>query len=156
MFDPVPPDIAIQRQVEEAIEAGHPLPRWGWKTPEGYMGATGAERILGWQKIRIAETLCLLPSRGRCSGCGAVAEHRHTEIYQRPLFSPGVCRSCHFHIHRRFARPDRWQGFLEERVEPQSWFRSFSLAPITRELAMQIAAEADLVRALSRLGAGQR
>ena len=156
-FGEVPPqDVLIEREVDNAIREGFVLPRWGWKTPAPYNGATGAERVLGWQKIRIAELLGLLSPRGRCSGCGNVAEHRHTEIYQRALFSLGACRACHFQVHRRFARPERWRDFLAERVEPQSWFRSFPVAPLTREEAVWIAAEDDLVRALSRYSEDRR
>ena len=49
---PLPLDIVIQRQTEDAIAAGRPLPRWGWKAPASYNGCTGAERIEGWQKVR--------------------------------------------------------------------------------------------------------
>lgn len=154
--DTPPQDVLIEREVDRAIREGFPLPRWGWKTPGPYQGSTGTERVQGWQKVRIAEMLGLLPPRGRCSGCGEVAEHRHTELYRRPLFSLGVCRSCHLHVHRRFARPDRWQNVLKGRIEPQSWFRAFSLAPMSRQDAVGVASEADLVSALRRFSEAQR
>lgn len=156
-FGDTPPcDILIAREVDRAIREGFALPRWGWKTPGPYQGSTGAERVQGWQKVRIAEMLGLLPPRGRCSGCGGGAEHRHTENYMRALFSLPVCRSCHLHVHRRFARPDHWQDLLKMRIGPQSWFRTFSIAPMSRQDAVAVASEADLISALRRYSEGQR
>lgn len=146
--DSLPEDVLIEHKVDEAIREGFTLPRWGWKVPAAYNGSTGAERVLGWQKVRIAEMLGLLPSQGRCSGCGGEAAHKHCELYQRPITSLDVCRSCHFQVHRRFAHPDRWLSFLDQCVEPQSWFRWFSLRPLSRKEAFRIASEADPISAL--------
>ena len=151
-----PEDVLIRRRVDAAIRAGFPLPRWGWKTPAPYQGASGAERVRAWQKVMVAEQLGLMPPRERCSGCGEAADHFHHEIYLRELSCQPVCRSCHYHVHKRFARPQHWLLFLNERVEPQSWFWAFSLAPISRQDAIEIASEADLVSALRRFSEHQR
>lgn len=151
-----PLDLVIERKVDEVITQGFPLPRWGWAVPGPYQGSTGAERVLGWQKMRVAETLSFLPPRRECSGCGDQAHHRHQEIYQRSLFCPAICRSCHYQVHKRFDRPEEWKRLLEAKVDPASWFWTFPRKPITRDQAMQVAAEADLVSALRRLSSAQR
>lgn len=149
----LPDDVLMEQRVDDAIRNGFALPRWGWKVPAPYNGSTGAERVLGWQKVRVAEMLGLLPPRDRCSGCGGLAAHKHCELYQRPLTSLDVCRSCHFQVHRRFTDPDRWVRFVHDRVEPQSWFRWFSLRPISSADAFRIASEPDLVSALRHYSA---
>ena len=146
--DPAPIDIQIERQVDQAILDGWPLPRWGWAIPGPYQGSTGAERVLGWQKMRIAEMMGLLERRLECSGCGAQAHHRHQEIYQRSLFCPAVCRSCHYRIHKRFMRPVEWSEFLQREVLEQSWLWCLPESPLNRAEALRIAASTDLLTAL--------
>lgn len=150
MFDTLPPDIVIQRQVEEAIAAGHPVPRWGWKMPLTYGGCTGAERIAGWQKVRIAEQHEWVRREGFCSVCHvANAEHFHAENYLRPIAVKRVCRSCHFHIHRRFGDPERWRRFLAVRARPGDWALSLWTVEPDRLQAKRIAAAPDIFAALA-------
>jgi len=152
MFDPVPPDIVIQRQVEEAIALGHPLPRWGWKTPVAYNSSTGAERIAGWQKVLIAERLGLLSRGGRCSVChSASAEQFHSEVYLRSVAVRSVCRSCHYRVHRRFVDPNGWHVFLGGRARLGDWALCLRTFELDRQQAEQVASARDVFAALAEL-----
>ncbi|MBT2132707.1 hypothetical protein KK137_00035 [Croceibacterium sp. LX-88] len=148
--DDFPEDVLIQMQVEKAIAAGHPLPRWGWGTPRPYNGSSGIERIMGWQKLRIAEQLRLLIPANCCSICRTSgAEHRHAECYFRPLAIKQVCRSCHFRVHRRFFDPPRWRAFVEEHSRPGDWAISLRTIELNRDEAIQIAAAPDIFASLA-------
>ena len=151
---PLPLDIVIQRQTEDAIAAGRPLPRWGWKAPASYNGCTGAERIEGWQKVRIAEQLGLL-SRGRfCSLCHtARAEQFHAENYLRPIAVKAVCRGCHFRVHRRFVDPSGWRLFLKERVRAGEWALCLQTMELTRPEIEQVALARDIFAEIKKLRA---
>lgn len=150
---PVPPDIVIERAVDEIIQAGHPLPRWGWPVPGPYNGATGLERVGAWQKVRIAERCGLLDRPRDCCLCRKEdAAHRHAEIYHRPLTSQPVCRSCHFHIHRRFARPDDWCELLQRHPDAQPWVKALRITELSRSEALRIAQRPDVFVALSGCG----
>ena len=131
---PLPLDIVIQRQTEDAIAAGRPLPRWGWKAPASYNGCTGAERIEGWQKVRIAEQLGLL-SRGRfCSLCHtARAEQFHAENYLRPIAVKAV--------------------FLKERVRAGEWALCLQTMELTRPEIEQVALARDIFAEIKKLRA---
>lgn len=150
-FGAAPPDdILIEREVESAIASGHLLPRWGWAVPQSYNGSTGHERIAGWQKVRIAEHLGLLRRGQFCSVCHiAKVEHWHHEIYARPMTAMSVCRSCHFHVHRRFVDPDRWHAFLSERARAGDWTLSLRTVELDRHEASRIAASPDIFAALA-------
>ena len=77
----VPPDILMQRAVERAIRNGASLPKWGWPTPRPYNGATGDERIRGWQITWLATRLGHLASPRACSVRGSKSNvHRHSEL----------------------------------------------------------------------------
>lgn len=145
----IPHDILVERQVEEAIAAGHPVPRWGWPRPGSYNGSCGVARVVGWQKLRVAEDLGLLQPRQHCSACGwARAEHRHTELYLRPLVSMPICRSCHAMLHRRFSHPSRWREFVQKRCDGQGWVTSLRLVELGRDEAERIAVASDIFAAL--------
>lgn len=153
----VPPDILIEREVDRAIEAGCPMPRWGWPIPGPYQGATGHERIAGWQKLRIADQRGLLSLGDACGLCGSPdAPQRHTEIYFRALTSKPICRSCHFHIHRRFKRPDEWRLRIRQSPMAETWVRQLRTTELTRDDAMAIAVQRDVFAALTnpRRGTG--
>lgn len=125
-------DIAVEHRVDEAIAAGHVLPRWGWPAPRPYNGVTGKLRILAWQKIQIACRNGWMPWPSQCSVCGRGDKlHHHTENYLRPIFSLSICMSCHFRLHRRFQSSVAWLQFLEG-VHPQSWIQSIA----SRELIL--------------------
>lgn len=132
----VPPDILAQQEVEQAIRNGASLPRWGWPTPRPYNGATGVERIHGWQITLIARRVGLLAPPRACSVCGKTSHlHFHSELYGRPLLAKPICRSCHFHVHRRFRRPDDWQSFLAGR-HTGNWTQRIPVRELTRSDAM--------------------
>jgi len=150
--DPAPVDIQIERQVDQAIRDGHSLPRWGWARPAPYNAHSGAERIFGWQKMMIAERLGLLGKRGTCTVCAIRrADHRHTESYMRAMVSPSVCRSCHFHVHRRFRDPGRWMRFVAEVVVADSWATKIKPFELDRQTAIHIAHHPDIFTALAEL-----
>jgi hypothetical protein len=136
--------------VEQAIAAGHRLPRWGWPTLRHYNGCTGEERIAGWKKVRIAEAFGLLRRDGTCSVCHRVAaEQFHAESYLRPMVVRQVCRSCHLRIHRRFSDPAGWHSFLSQRARPGGWAVSLRTIELDRQEAERIAAASDIFAALA-------
>jgi len=135
-----PPDILIEREVDRAIENGFRVPRWGWPIPGPYNGATGHERIIGWQKVRVAEDLGLLGTRQQCGLCRALAApQKHVENYFRPLTSQSICRSCHFHIHRRFKQPHEWRTRVMQAVNADDWIARLLTVEMTRNEAMLMA-----------------
>ena len=154
-YDDVPPDVAIEQAVDRAIAEGLRLPRWGWPTPGPYNGATGGERIIGWQKVRIAQCLGLLENSGRCGLCGSCdAAHLHAELYFRALLVKSICRSCHFHIHKRFQRPDLWAEKLVQFPTAQSWVRALPPVELSRAEALVLGRQPDAFAALSRTAQG--
>jgi hypothetical protein len=135
----LPEDVLRQREVEEAMGRGAFVPRWGWAIPRPYNGYTGAERIKGWQIVRVAQRMGLLERPRACSVCGRTSNlHHHSELYGRPLLAQPICKSCHFHVHRRFRLPDGWQAFVGKQRECQWIVR---LAPVelarTEALALE-------------------
>ena len=147
----VPPDILIEREVEQAIAEGAFVPRWGWPTPRPYNGATGEERIVGWQKVAVARSLRLITRTGACTVCGAPAGGmRHSEIYARPLTAQPICRSCHFKVHRRFKDPERWIAFIEA-VPAADWVYCLLTRELTRSEMLEIAKEPDVFAALASI-----
>ena len=153
MGDPeqdLPPDMLVERQVDEAIAAGVPVPRWGWPIPRSYNGFTGRERVLGWQKLRVAQRLGLAQREPMCSVCWtAEATQNHTELYARPIISMDVCRSCHFRIHRRFVDPGQWRALLRQRGHEANWASSLRIVELDRQEAMRIASAHGIFNALS-------
>ena len=139
----VPPDIEIELLVDQEIAKGCALPRWGWPTPGPYNGATGALRIAGWQKVRIATQRGLLGWPRTCSVCRATTGlHRHAELYGRPMLAKPICRSCHFYVHRRFNRPDEWTTFLA-RHEKVGWISRLRLGELTVAEGRALEAQID-------------
>ena len=136
--DDVPEDVRRQREVEEAIRRGAFVPRWGWAVPRSYNGYTGAERIRGWQIIRVAQRMGLLERPRACSVCGRTSHlHHHSELYGRPLLSQPICKSCHFHVHRRFRLPDQWQTFVRQYDDCQ-WVARIATTELTRTEALAL------------------
>ena len=154
MGDPepdLPRDMLVERQVDDAIAAGVPVPRWGWPIPRSYNGFTGRERVLGWQKLRVAQRLGLAQREPICSVCRrADATQDHTELYARPILSMPVCRSCHFRIHRRFFDPGQWHALLRRRAGEADWASSLRTVELDRQEAMRIAAEPDIFASLAK------
>lgn len=148
--DDVPPDILIKQAVDRAILAGLALPRWGWPVPRAYNGFLGAERIAGWQRLRIAERLGLIAFGPQCAICKeAIASQKHVEIYSRWATVIPVCRSCHFHIHRRFVDPSGWQNLLHRCRTEIRWANALGTTELSRAEADIIAEKPDVLAALA-------
>ncbi len=133
-------DVEIERLVDHEIARGCPLPRWGWPIPGSYNGATGEERISGWQKVRIACRKGWLPEASACSICGRGGSglHFHTENYFIPLLTMPICRSCHYRVHRRFSDPHGWVGFLL--AHPSClWIAAISRIELSRHQSLLLA-----------------
>lgn len=144
-----PPDQVIEAQVDVAISDGYPLPRWGWPTPRTYNGATGEERVRGWQKVQIGKRLGLLTLSPTCDVCASQsAQGSHTCIYFRPMTTKPVCKSCHFAIHRRFSDPDKWLERLAH-LPAARWVHAIPLVELTRTEALEIAKAFDVFDALA-------
>ncbi len=140
-----PPDVALELRVTEAIAAGARLPRWGWPLPGPYNGATGQERVAGWQLVHLAELLGWLVRPRSCSVCQDSRRlHLHTENYFRPMCVRTVCQTCHFCLHRRFRSPGRWLAMAAGAPASGDWARRIALSELTREAAMCNAAQPDL------------
>jgi len=147
----LPQDKIIAAQVEEAIRNGAALPRWGWPTPPCYNGAIGDGRISGWQRVWLARKLGLLNQAAVCGVCrDAQPAHFHCEIYARPLTSQSVCRSCHFHIHRRFKKPAEWEARVGD-LPVTAWVRALLTIELGRATMLQVADEEDVFAALTKI-----
>lgn len=147
----LPTDLIVERAVDAAIAQGAFLPRWGWPTPRSYNGATGAERIRGWQKVVVARNLGLLPKVDQCEVCNAdQSAGSHTEVYHRCMTTKPVCRLCHFQIHRRFRDPDRWMEFLSA-MPAADWVHSLLTRELSRSEMLEVARQHDVFAALRHL-----
>lgn len=145
-----PPDILTEQEVDRAIAAGFRLPRWGWPTPGPYNGAKGVERIVAWQKVRVAQFLGLIEEEHHCGLCRSrEAAHLHGEIYFRPLAVRAICRSCHFHIHKRFQRPDLWVMKMAAFPGAAEWVRALRTIELSRSEALAIAGCPDVFAAIA-------
>lgn len=139
-----PADVALERRVTEAIATGASLPRWGWPLPSPYNGATGQERVAGWQLVHLAEQLGWLVRPRSCSICQESRRlHLHTENYFRPMRVRPVCQTCHFCLHRRFRSPDRWLTLIAKVPASGKWAARILLTELTREAAICSAARPD-------------
>lgn len=135
-----PADVALELQVSEVIAAGAQLPRWGWPLPRPYNGATGQERVAGWQLVRVAELQGWLVRSSSCSICeGRERLHLHTENYFRPMRVRSVCQQCHFCLHRRFRHPARWLQLLHDAARSAGWAREIGLDELSRSEALRLA-----------------
>ena len=134
----LPPDQIIEARVDAIIARGAPLPRWGWKVPGSYNGATGLERVAGWQKVQIACRENWMPWPTQCSICGHDKHlHHHVEIYFRPMMAEQICRSCHYRVHRRFVDGQSWLACIPDRYS--GWALQIPLVEFTRSEAQAIA-----------------
>lgn len=150
-MDHTPHDLEIERAVDEAIAQGAFLPRWGWPTPRSYNGATGAERITGWQKVAVARNLGLIARTAPCDVCGQSAgSMRHGEIYARPLAAQPICRACHFKVHRRFVDPVGWEQFMSP-MPAADWVHSLLTRELSRPEMLEVARQPDVFAALRHL-----
>jgi hypothetical protein len=122
-----------------------------WPTPRAYNGASGAERIRGWQKVAVARNLGLIARTAPCDVCGQPAgSMRHGEIYARPLAARPICRSCHFTLHRRFGDPVGWEQFLSA-MPAADWVHSLLTRELLRAEMLEVAGQPDVFEALRRI-----
>lgn len=99
--------------------------------------------------MRVAEAIGLISREGPCTVCHiAAVEAFHAECYFRALAIKGVCRSCHFRVHRRFLDPEGWRAFLSDCARADDWSTSLLVREISREEAMLLAAQPDIFAAL--------
>jgi hypothetical protein len=142
--DVLPMDVALGVRVDEAIAAGARLPRWGWPTPGPYNGATGQERVSGWQRLYLAEAAGWLDRPASCSICGRSGRiHLHTENYFRALFARALCQQCHFCLHRRFRSPQRWLSLIAAAPASVEWVYRVGMIELTREAAIALSQRSD-------------
>ena len=138
--EPVSADMVILSKVEDAVRNGARLPRWGWPIPPSYNGATGQERIAGWQRLHLAQDQGWIPRPISCSICYcAIRLHAHTENYFRPLLVQPICQRCHFCLHRRFRSRDPWLALLVRAPPSADWARKIGLDELTRTTAIFLA-----------------
>jgi hypothetical protein len=138
------PDLVLSRSINAAVLAGALLPKWRWAMLGPYNGATGEERIAGWQQLRLAELLGWLDRRTRCSLCGGSKRiHHHSENYFRPLHVRALCQACHFCLHRRFRAPEAWLMLVAEQTAPDHWACRISLTELSRETSLALAQQFD-------------
>jgi hypothetical protein len=138
-------DLEIEWEVERAVRQGARLPHWGWPVPGPYNGATGQERIVSWQKLRIACAQGWLKEPDQCSICTTRQKpiHYHAENYLRGLFVQPICRTCHFILHRRFAQPDPWLALIDRHGCTDGWPGRIAMQELRRDQALQMAERAD-------------
>jgi len=141
---PTPLDVALGLRIDAAIAGGARLPRWGWGVPGPYNGATGPERVVGWQRVHLAERFGWLIRAAECSICRSTQRlHLHTENYFREMCVRSICQKCHFCLHRRFRDPAQWRGLIVDAPASAAWARSISLTELTRDAAMCLARQHD-------------
>ena len=135
------PDILVELKVNDVIANGVRLPRWGWKVPGSYNGASGRERIVGWQKIILACRAGWLAWPSICSICDRnINIHYHVENYLRPIYARPVCRPCHYRLHRRFVEPEPWQLLA---CRHGGWAATISTAELDRPTLCRLAQKAN-------------
>lgn len=117
-------DQAIEQVVREALADGTiRRPAWNWKLPRNYNGFTAEQRIAGWQIVKAAISLKLIPYPSRCSIClKSPAGQMHNEDYSRPILAKPICPSCHRILHQRFKYPDTWDALQQLHGYPGAWF----------------------------------
>lgn len=118
-------DLKLQQIVEQMIADGEATPpKWGWPLPRPYRQFSGEDRVRGWQIVKVAEKLGLIPEARQCTICAATSGRieRHNEDYSRPLLAKPICRSCHQKLHLRFRYPDQWRRHVEKHGDGAQWF----------------------------------
>lgn len=122
-------DLAIQKKVEQAVEKGHrQWPQWSYAVPKPYNGASGPQRIAGWQRVWLACHMGLIPFPKLCSICGSPRNVQyHNEDYFRPLQAKPVCAGCHRVLHMRFRNPDAWLALVARYGQTGKWFSNLTM-----------------------------
>ena len=129
-------DLKIEQFARSAIAEGTVrAPQWRWKAPKAYNGFSGEERIAGWQIVKVAIKLKLIPYPSRCSIClKSPAGQMHNENYARPIQAKPICPSCHRILHQRLKHPARWQKLQELHGYTGAWFVELSNEAIDEDL----------------------
>lgn len=109
-------------------------PYKGW-----YNGFTMEERRAVNPLLRAARAQGLLNSPNECSICGTfqsvdapIRMEWHLEDYRDYLRPYAICHRCHWALHSRFERPQRWQ-FLLATCPRDSWVRMLSMDPVSKQ-----------------------
>ena len=123
-------DLKIEQLVDAAIASGSATPpEWKWPIPGAYNGADGKMRVTGWQKVKVAISLGLVPPPNVCSIClRSPAGQMHNEDYFRPLQAKPICFSCHRTLHGRFKNPVRWERLAQRNAHEEAWFLKIASA----------------------------
>ena len=108
-------------------------PYKGW-----YNGFTMAERRAVNPLLRAARASGLLDAPQTCSICSimqsAVAPIRmewHLEDYRHYLRPYAICHSCHWALHARFDRPQRWMSLIAN-CRNNSWVHQLTMDPASK------------------------
>jgi hypothetical protein len=123
-------DQELQHKIEQLIVDGKvDLPKWPWPLPRRYRQFSGEDRVRGWQIVKIAEKLGLIPKATQCTICGTASGRieRHNEDYSRPLLAKPICRSCHRKLHLRFRYPDQWVRHVSKHGDGAQWFEHLEM-----------------------------
>lgn len=133
-------DRDLERQVDQLVADGFPIPRWGWPVLGYYNGVSGRDRILGWQKAQVAKRSGLLGWPQMCSICGNRNNlQMHNENYYRPLNGRPICKSCHYVLHRRFKAPTAWLNLSARYAFAGAWHTNISMAELTEQQSRWLA-----------------
>lgn len=118
-------DQLVERMVDDAIAQGRVTPpEWVWPLTKPYNGASGEQRVLGWQKVKVAMTMRLMPWPKQCSIClvSGKGMQYHNENYFRPLQAKPICPGCHRTLHRRYREPRPWRMLVARCNYEGAWF----------------------------------
>ena len=134
-LDPEWDDLAVLRQVEEAVASGRiVLPEKRYPDGPPYNGASGAERTLGGKLFRASQRMGLTPWYDQCSICGRRGRCQyHNEDYSRPCNAKPICQPCHRTLHRRFRHSGPWLDLVAlhgPRWPVTMWFETLSMIEV--------------------------
>lgn len=133
-------DREVQKIVQCAFDNGYKIPQWMYPPLPSYNGASGEQRVRGWQYSRAARWMKLIPQPTMCSICGKTGRLQyHNENYFRPLQVKPVCHGCHRTLHRRFKQPAPWLILVSRFGYKGAWFVDLKMVEMTTEEAMAAA-----------------
>lgn len=108
----------------QALQRGFTLSHWKWPPLKTYNGFTHEQRVKGWQAVKLAVQLGLIPhpSSLECSICGGTYKMGyHSEDYS--VVAPhAVCLRCHRLIHQRYKMPVEWGAHVARYQREGAWF----------------------------------
>lgn len=108
-------------------------PYAGW-----YNGFTLAERRAANPLLRTARASGLLEAPKTCSVCSIVQSvaapirmEWHLEDYRVYLQPYAICHGCHWALHARFERPQRWAKLISQ-CPDNSWVHKLTTDPASK------------------------